>query len=85
MYFSPELRYSVNIDSRSRRVKTAGISSPSVRILRHKNQKREKVTSDLTKDYTPAIISKADGPIRLKRGKIWEIIFRHTQMDTQMY
>lgn len=37
----PELRYSLHTDPRTRKPRSAGISSPSVRILRHKLLKKE--------------------------------------------
>lgn len=61
----PELRYSVNMDSRTRRVKSSGISSPSTRQIRHKSSKREKPNIAET---APALVSKVMDPIDLKRG-----------------
>ena len=51
----PELRYSVNMDTRTRKVRSSGISSPSTRQIRHKSTKREK--PNIT-ESPPAMVSK---------------------------
>ena len=61
----PELRYSVNMDSRTRKVRSSGISSPTTRQIRHKSSKREKPT---IAESAPALVSKVMDPIDLKRG-----------------
>ena len=69
---SPELRYALHSDPRSRQPRSAGISSPSVRILRHKQLKKETRSAphfDLDQpNLRPAIVSALENPVTLTAG-----------------
>lgn len=69
----PELRYSLHSDPRTRKPRSSGISSPSVRILRHKQMKKETRSAPAVEvlqqtNIRPSIVSRFAKPLNLRVG-----------------
>jgi hypothetical protein len=72
----PDLRYNQQNDPRTRKVRSCGISSPSVRILRHKQLKKETKSSPCMEILEhrllrPSVVSKIEHAVNLKKVRIF--------------